>query len=243
MNKATLFATAAGLSLSAMGSADADVIASTDFDGRSATNETASDLSWTTNGVEDPGSMSALSQSGPGTVSLFDGTSLTQNNFTPGINTGNGDTFWSTDVALTVASGFSVSVTDVTFSYVAVNGGEALNVPRESDFVVTLIDPSGNKLESDITFGTSGTTSTPQTPTLTALFDQPIALEEPGNYTVRIQGGDLFILNLDNPIGTRDETGNHTGIDNLSINGTVIPEPGSLALLGLGGLMMVRRRR
>jgi hypothetical protein len=43
-----------------------------------------------------------------------------------------------------------------------------------------------------------------------------------------------------------DETGNHTGIDNLSINGivAVIPEPSALALLGLGLMgVIVRRRR
>lgn len=31
--------------------------------------------------------------------------------------------------------------------------------------------------------------------------------------------------------------------DNIEITGTVVPEPGSLALLGLGGLMMITRRR
>lgn len=32
-------------------------------------------------------------------------------------------------------------------------------------------------------------------------------------------------------------------LDNISVNGTLVPEPGSLALLGLGGLAMIRRRR
>ena len=31
--------------------------------------------------------------------------------------------------------------------------------------------------------------------------------------------------------------------DNIEITGTEVPEPGSLALMGLGGLMMLKRRR
>jgi hypothetical protein len=241
--KKALLAAATITSTGMTGFATADVIAFTDFDGRTATDNTASNLTWTTNGVEDPGDMSAFLQTSETPQNLFDGTTLVQNNFAPGINTGNGNTFWSTDVALTVSDGFSVSVSDVTFSYAAVSGSQVLNVPRESDFIVTLVDPFGTELESDITFGTSGTGLSPETPTLTAIFVAPIELTEPGTYTIRISGGDLFILNTENPIGTKNETGNHTAIDNLSINGTVIPEPSSLALLAVGGLAMVRRRR
>lgn len=224
-------------------STHADVIASTDFNGRTATGNTASDITWTTNGVDDPGDMSATIQFTATGVNLFDANTLVQNSFAPGINTGNGNTFWSTDVALTVKDGFEISVTDVTFSYIAVSGSQVLNVNRESDFIVSLIDPSGTELESDIVFGTSGTGSSPQTPTLTAVFDAPIALDQPGTYILRVHGGDLFVTSLANPIGTKNETGNHTAIDNLSINGSVVPEPSSIALLALGGLAMIRRRR
>ena len=37
-------------------------------------------------------------------------------------------------------------------------------------------------------------------------------------------------------------TGNGRGVAAV-LTGTVIPEPGSLALLGLGGLLIARRRR
>ena len=45
-------------------------------------------------------------------------------------------------------------------------------------------------------------------------------------------------------VGGVGNDGRHTnGIDNITLNATVIPEPGSLALLGLGGLLIARRRR
>ena len=114
-------------------SANADIVASTDFNGRTATDNVASDLNWTTNGVDDPGTMSA-SIFGGGAQNLFDGTTLTQNSFTPGINTGNGNTSWVTTVNLTVSSGSTVTLDDVSFGYWAINGGQAQNVDRLSDF-------------------------------------------------------------------------------------------------------------
>ena len=63
-----------------------------------------------------------------------------------------------------------------------------------------------------------------------------MALSDPGTYTLRIKGGDFLGL---------DESGNHTAIDNLSINGTftAVPEPSAALLGGLGLLALLRRRR
>lgn len=213
-------------------SAQADVLASTDFNDSTASGNVKSNLNWALNGLEDPGDMAALNAGG-GDQALFDGNSFVQDIFIPGLNTGNDNTFWTTDVSLTVASGFDVTLTDVTFNYVAVNGGQALNVPRNADFKLTLLTPSGSEIQSlTIEQVRSGTTADPQTPLVTVDFDD-VALTEPGTYTLEIAGGDIV----------NDETGNHTGLDNLSINGTAVPEPSAIALLGLGGLLMVRRRR
>jgi hypothetical protein len=48
---------------------------------------------------------------------------------------------------------------------------------------------------------------------------------------------DIRVSWAGNPSGSEPQ-----GIDNITING-VVPEPGSLALLALGGLMIARRRR
>ena len=43
--------------------------------------------------------------------------------------------------------------------------------------------------------------------------------------------------------GTVSNTDQKTYLDNVAYTGTEVPEPGSLALLGLGGLLIARRRR
>jgi len=209
-------------------SADAAVIAATDFDGRTATGKTASDLNWTLDGLEDPGDITN------DTADLFDTTTIVQNNFTPGVNVGNGNTTWIADVSITVATGYDVILEDVTFNAVSVNGGQALNVDRRNDYIVSLIDPGNNPLETiTVPDVVSGSSASPNQPLVTIDFAD-VALGA-GTYILRIEAGDK------SGVGA-NETGNHTGIDNLSINGTV-PEPTTLALAGLGLMGIIARRR
>ncbi|MFT5107258.1 MAG: hypothetical protein ACI8XO_002495 [Verrucomicrobiales bacterium] len=232
--KKSLFFTAL---LLPVGSASAAVIASTNFDGHTLpSTNTAGTLNWTLDGVDDPGDMSAFNAAA-GPQALFDGNVLVKNLFIPGINTGNGNTFWTTTVNLTVASGSTVALSDVTFNYWAVNGGQNENVGRRSDFTVTLISPTATLLEAvTVADVIGGNTVIPNDPLVTATFTAPISLTAPGTYTLEIKGGDFVGFN---------ETGNHTGIDNLSINGVVgtIPEPSSVMLVGLGLVGLVTRRR
>ena len=56
-------------------------------------------------------------------------------------------------------------------------------------------------------------------PTAVSLpFPAPVELDSPGTYRLEIDGGEL---------GGDDETGNHTGIDNLAILGTTGTSAGS----------------
>lgn len=220
-------------SLTLTGSYGAFVIASTNFDGRvlSPTN-TATELNWTVSGVSDPGSIAAFQANGTTEQSLLDNTSLTQNMFAPALNTGNGNTFWIADVALTPTGDPTISVTDVTFDYWALGGNGTQNPDRLAGFDVTLFSPSSVSLGTIYAQANNGTnTSSGSGTPVTLTFPSPIALSEPGTYTLRIRGGDIAL----------DVTGNHTAIDNLTING--IPEPSSAVMGVIGLLALLRRRR
>ncbi len=234
MTHKNFMVSAIAASLALCGSAGAVVLASTSFDGKTLSpSNTANDLNWVTNGLADPGSMSALNAAGA-PQAIFNGGD-TPNIFAPGINTGNGNTFWTTSVSLTVAGGGSVTVTDVTFDSWSINGGQTQNVDRRSDFTLSILDPSNAVVGTvDVVDVLSGTGA--GVPNVTAAFPSAVALTAPGTYTLEIKGGDFLGAN---------ETGNHTGIDNLSINGTVaaVPEPSALLLSAFSLLALLGRRR
>lgn len=227
------------VSVAVLQSGKAAPLASTSFDGRTLTttrvaNDTASNLNWTVLGLLDPGNMAALRQGGNGWA-LFNGTTLTQNAFTPAINVGNWNTFWWTDVSITVASGYAVTITNVTFDYQATSGGEALNVARKSDFSLALYTP-GFDTSTNADWPPNGQPGAPigevfiddikngnyQPVTgVNATFSSPLNLSLPGTYTLRIVAAE------------GPETGNHIGIDNLSINGNaiILSGPGSVLIV------------
>lgn len=224
----TLFLTSLGL----IAPAGAAIIASTDFDGRILDpSNTATNMNWSVNGVNDPGGIPAFLADGTTPLPLFDDNPLVQNIFAPALNTGNSNTFWNADVALTPSGAPIIEVGQVSFDYWAISGGQAQNVDRLSDFIVSLLDPSSALLATASIEGVlNGTNSFAGVGTpVTLTFESPVSLSEPGTYTLRIQGGNIF----------NNYTGNHTAIDNLSIN---VPEP-SVALLGALGLMGLLRRR
>ena len=135
---------------------------------------------------------------------------------------------WTASFTITVAAGYQFNLTDISFDWqMLTNGGSNQTIFGPNPDQIVNFDAEMNSVAYDDTFSTgadvlSGTTGE---------FTGALVLG-PGAHTFTLMASDG---------GT--SAGNNVGIDNLSFNGTVVPEPSSAALLGLGGLALVMRRR
>jgi hypothetical protein len=218
--------------------ANADVIASTDFDGRTVNGDTASNLLWVTNGIDALGDLTAnkygTSPNGP--FGLFD-TNDTADLFAVNRNL-NDEGPWFFDVALNVLTGSSITLDTLSFdAMIFNNSGRNQNVQRFLSMSAEVFDASGmlfNGTASSI-FASNGALAN-GTNTEAVSFDlSNVLLNDGQDYTLRIRAfGDLPLM------------GNNAGIDNFSLTGTVantpVSAPGVLGLMGLACLMMFRRR-
>ena len=222
------------LVLLAVGSASQAVtVLQTDFNGRTVSGATASNLIWATNGVADPGSLTVME---PAPVlpalALFD-TASAQNRIAVDRNIHN-EGPWFFDVPLSVG-GAGINLGQVSLDALIYNNSGAVNVMRDLDMTVSLLDASMLTLDTDTVLnifpGSGGTAS----PTLVTFDLSGNTLAANTNYFLRIAA-------------TGQGPGNNAGFDNLLVEGELvaaaIPEPSTF--IGLGAVAMAglwRRRR
>ena len=210
--------------------ASASSIASTDFNGRTVSGATASNLNWNLNGVASPGNLTVNSPDG-----LFD-TAAAQNRFAVNRNLQN-EGNWMFDVALNVLSGNDIDLGLTTLdAFIFNNSGNLQTVSRDLDLKFSLLDSSFSLLtEKSVLNIYAGTGSVTQ--------PQNVFFDFTGN---TLTSGDMYYLRL---TAFGQGYGNNAGIDNLVINGELapapVPEPSTIILLGSGlaGLAWFNRRR
>lgn len=196
----------------------ATIIASTDFTNRTVSGKTASNFAWTVNGIADPGSLTA-------SHNLFN-TTAAQNLFAVDRNLRT-EGLWTVDIALNVGSS-AIQLSLVTLdAYIFSDSGNFQTVNRDLDLRIDLLSQGplmviDSKAFNNI-YPNSGTATQPK----------PVSFDLSGN---TLAANTNYILRL---TASKDSTsGNNAGIDNLRINGSIVPEPTAITIWGLGLVAM-----
>lgn len=234
----------AALTLTLAGAASAAIVLSTNFNGRTVSGATASNLNWTTNGVADPGTLTptggALVNPTPPVMALFDSSSDAANRFAVDRNIQN-ESPWFVDIPLDVLAGNNLHLGSITLdAFIFSNAGVLQTVNRQLDLSLALLDSTLTQLDIETIIGIYPNSSG----NVNATQPQAVSFDLSGN---TLAAGGSYSLRL-TAFSSTDRRGNNAGIDNLVVNGEltrVIPEPGSLALLGAAmvGLGLVRSRK
>ena len=206
-------------------------ILSSNFDAHGSTDGSTSftGINWITNGVSTPGSTVAIM---PGMVQTngsldnLNRLAVDRNIDTAGL--------WEIDIAFTaLVSG--ITLEDVTFDYQFISGNgsnQAAAHPDSGVVQVVLLNGAANHGFTGRQIGPLGTSDPASNSGTDVLADF-------NDFT--LTNGDDYILRFQ--VSSNANSGNNFALDNFSLNGSIIPEPSSAALLGLGGLALLLRRR
>ncbi|MGE9270022.1 MAG: PEP-CTERM sorting domain-containing protein [Verrucomicrobiales bacterium] len=186
---------------------------------------TVSDITWTTNGVTDPGDVGVTIITGNNPENYLFTSADTDDHIAVDNNVGNGGSWYAS--IYTTLDGNDISLTDtvIDFSNFS-NAGNFQTQNRDITWSVEIFDGSGSSLGSSSIVSPIAITGT-----ATATFSSPITLT----------GTDTFEFRVTAAKGTL--AGVNTGIDAITFNGDIVPEPSAALLLGLGALTLGSRRR
>ena len=204
--------------------AQATVILSTDFDDRVVSGATASNFTWVTNGVANPGNLTA---SHP----LFD-TPDAQDLFAVDRNLHNEGT-WTVDIGLTVGANAIALTTVALEAFIFNNAGAFQTQERDLDLTIALRDGADTfTIDAESVLDIYPNSSNAPTQGANVVFDLS------GNI---LAASTSYILRL-----TADGQGNNAGIDDFAVSGDIqsVPEPSTLTMLGVSlvGIAVMRSR-
>ena len=182
------------------------IILSTGFTNRMVTDDTASNIGWTVNGVDDPGDLTAvdINSAAPGTFGLFD-TTAAQGHFAPNLNVAN-EGPWSTSASMVLdLTAPQIDLEEVVIDWQHFsNSGNFQGAGRVVDWTVTVTGSLSGELGSE-----TGTTPSATSGIETITFASPLTLTSVETYTVTI-------------LAEGSGPGNNTGLDALTFNGDIV---------------------
>ena len=205
-------------------SSGADVLLFTDFDNSGVTGGVMQDVVWTENGLSAPTSLGASAAVRNNTGGTANG-DAGEGYFSPDQNINSSTEVapaWTATWLITVGAS-DVSVTDIVLESAESNSGSTLGAGNGSSNInISIASFSQTQLRNNGSGASQVLTYTPGSPFV-------LAAGHDYNLTLKLWEG--------------SSSGNFESLDSLTFNGTIVPEPGSLALLGIGGLFVGYRRR
>jgi len=223
----TMTKTIATLSIAALlgvaGTTQADVILSTGFDNSGVSGGEMTGVVWTENGMTAPTTLGASAAVRTGLSGDGDAEG---GYFSPNANV-NGSTeanpAWTATWTISVGALDAVLTSIEIFSIESNNGASlgAGNGQSAINLTISTFDQTRNRTNKDATGNL-----------LTYTPGAPLTLSANTDYDIT-----LTVWELPNT-----SQGHFESVDSITFNGSLVPEPASLALIGLGGLMMIRRR-
>ncbi len=179
-------------------------ILSTDFTGRTVSGKTANSITWTTNGVADPGSLTFVPEGPPTNTNLFN-TSNAQGHFAPDMNVEN-ESPWNVTIPLTLTAP-AMYLDEVVLDWQHFTNSGAYQGPsRNVTWTVTVTGSSSGLVDSE-TASVSGTSGIKTVP-----FALPPTLTDSETWDVKLRA-------------TGSGNGNNTGLDAVTLNATVLTGP------------------
>lgn len=201
----------------------AAVIAGTNFDSRTLNGSNMEDLVWSTDDVN--GAQVTANTTATTSATSFATNGLNPGQFAPNQNIKDGSS-WTGTFQITVAAGFTADLSFITFDFDSLNSSGNLQGAAQIRNITFDMTINGSAYGSQQGGDIAGTANN------VATFTENLQLSE-GVHTI--------VITADG-----NSNGVFAPIDDFSINGAVtaaVPEPSSTALLGLGGLALILRRR
>lgn len=200
--------------LTATSHLQADSILATNFSGRTISGTTANNITWTTDGVQDPGSLSAVNIS-PGSISGLFATPDAAGVFAVSKNIET-EGPWKVEIPIVLTvDQLTIGALELGINNFNKNGEAQSGVERQSQWTASLIGTSSGLIDtqsSNTSFFGAGTDN------ITISFSPNIVLTDTETYTL-----DISVQN------TGSTLGNNVGITSLNL--TAVPEPAHFAII------------
>jgi hypothetical protein len=207
-------------------SANATIILADDFAGVGKSGNTATIGAWdTVFGISAPSNDLTFDHQSGGSASFFLVGGAGEIRVNSKMNNGG----WETSLSITVGGG-DIDLTSLDLDYILIDGAGNDQASATNKTGRTVVDFGA---AGSATLGLNGYTNV--SPDANVYRDRDVDLTG-----ITLLAGQTYTMNIATDGGG---DGHHKGLNGLVLNGTVVPEPSSAALLGLGGLALMFRRR